>query len=146
MTQSKKPQPKASEEEPLKGEALKERAAELDVSGRSSMTADELREAVAEEEGAPKTETPETKVEAPDERTPRDEEAPLETPEEPRVETRVISQEEIAAFGPFEAKPPKPAAQVPPATTEVAELYKHVADNPVDSHAPTWLPRQPNSP
>lgn len=41
----------AEDQEDLKGDALKERAAELDIEGRSSMNADELREAIAESEG-----------------------------------------------------------------------------------------------
>lgn len=36
----------------LRGDALQDRARELDIEGRSSMSADELREAVAEAEGA----------------------------------------------------------------------------------------------
>ena len=153
MTQPKKPQPK--EEEPLKGEALKERAQELDIEGRSTMKADELREAVAEEEGAPKTETPEEKVEEPSEETPRDDEAPLETPESPREATIVLDSRAVTeallehveeGFG---AKPPKNPPSGAAATVsvpEIVELYKHVADNPVDSHAPTWVSRPANSP
>lgn len=38
-------------EEELKGDALHERAAELEIEGRSDMSADELRAAIAEAEG-----------------------------------------------------------------------------------------------
>lgn len=41
--------------EELKGEELHERAAELEIEGRSQMTADELRAAVAKEEATPET-------------------------------------------------------------------------------------------
>lgn len=120
-------------DEPLAGEALKERASELEIQGRSSMKADELREAVAEEEGAPKTETPEKKDEE-SEGAPLDEEPKLETPENPVP---------IAARS---AKPPKPAPAPATASPEIVELQKHVADNPVDSHAPVWASRPANSP
>jgi hypothetical protein len=42
----------AAETEELTGQALKDRAAELDIEGRSEMKADELRKAVAEAETA----------------------------------------------------------------------------------------------
>ena len=114
-------------------------------------------------EGAPKLETPE-KPKSVSEETPRDEEASLETPEEPdvRVETRVTSYEELVATLPdapedailpehpewepfhFGVKPVAPVAP-PSATPDVVELYRHVADNAVNAHAPVWLPRQSNS-
>lgn len=40
----------AGDSEELKGQALKDRAAELEIEGRGSMTADELREAIAKAE------------------------------------------------------------------------------------------------
>lgn len=45
--------------EKLTGEALKARAAELDIDGRSELTADELRKAVAAAESAQAPDTPE---------------------------------------------------------------------------------------
>lgn len=89
------------------------------------------------EEGAPKTETPETKDEVVLEDAPRDEEPELETPEEPSS-----PPEEDVLKG---SKPPKPVA-ASTATSDIVELYKHVADNPVDSHAPVWVKRPANSP
>lgn len=47
---------------PLEGEALQDRAKELGVKGRTSMTADELREAVALAEATPTTGTTEGTV------------------------------------------------------------------------------------
>jgi hypothetical protein len=45
----------AEADEVLAGEALQSRAQELDIKGRSSMSADELRDAVAEAEANPNT-------------------------------------------------------------------------------------------
>lgn len=42
-------------DEPLTGDALKQRAAELEIEGRSQMSADELRDAVAQAERAQAT-------------------------------------------------------------------------------------------
>jgi hypothetical protein len=42
--------PTAGDDGVLRGEALQRRAAELDIEGRSSMTADELRQAIADKE------------------------------------------------------------------------------------------------
>jgi len=44
------PAPPSEEGEELTGEALRDRAAELDIKGRSKMNADELRDAIAEAE------------------------------------------------------------------------------------------------
>jgi hypothetical protein len=42
--------PTAGDDGVLRGEALQRRAAELDIEGRSGMTADELRQAIADQE------------------------------------------------------------------------------------------------
>ena len=111
-------------------------------------------------EGAPKMETPEKKTEEPSEETPRDEEAPLETPEDPRVETRMMPRLEFDKVvadvlrkalplpAPAPVPPPlKPSKSTPttPVSADIAELFRHVADNPVDSHAPVWVAHPANT-
>ena len=70
----------AEEEKPLTGEALHDRAAELEIEGRSSMNADELREAIA----AAEEDQPVTEDETPVEETPT--EVPAEEEETGSVE------------------------------------------------------------
>lgn len=100
-------------------------------------------------EGAPKTETPEKKVEPPVE-SPRDEEPELETPEKPSIpafagrestlnkhQVRELEEEEED-----EEEPEVSHAEWPePDDDEIAELFRHVAHNPVNAHAPVWTPR-----
>lgn len=122
-------------------------------------------------EGAPKTETPETKVEPPA-GAPRDDAAPLETPEAPVIvgnqfvtppPAPTIDEEAIVELKKDELKEEAAAHDLPVSGTkaelterllEVAEEEKealqeyedlHIASHPVDSHAPVWTPRKPNT-
>ena len=92
------------------------------------------------DEGAPKTETPEGRKEVPEE-TARDDEAVLETPEAPApppvVHARLSGDEPVLA---------EELAVVQQEDPTIADLYRHVAQSPVDAHAPVWLGRAPNSP
>jgi hypothetical protein len=83
---------------------------------------------VPPDEGAPATETPEKPASVPEE-TPRDDQSPLETPESPRSKMRVTED----------------VGQVEALDEPIQELL-HVSMSPVHSHAPVWLPREPNTP
>lgn len=114
-------------------------------------------------EGAPKTETPENPV-APPKDAPRDTESPLGTPEEPAL---TFGEEALADLRKEDLKEQAAARDLPVSGTK-AELVDrlveqaqdeaealesrleqeslHVSISPVNSHAPVWLPREPNSP
>ena len=97
-------------------------------------------------EGAPKLETPEDKGDTPLEDAPRDEEAPLETPEEPQRDywEALARTGELGAWGPEEEVEEAEAPEAP--ADELTELRRHVSSHPVDAHAPAWEGREPNSP
>lgn len=85
-------------------------------------------------EGAPPLETPE-QPSAPPKETTRDEESPLQTPEAPAIDLQ-FDQEAVAKLR---------ASQISPSDAETAELLLHVSQSPINSHAPDWLPREPNT-
>lgn len=87
------------------------------------MTPAKKKAAAKAAEGAPDLQTPESPAPPPED-APRDDQSPLETPESPAA---------------------------PPVTREafveaLSENSLHVSTSPVNSHAPVWLPREPNSP
>lgn len=145
MTQPRKPSPKSSAAKPVE-------------------------EKKAAPEGAPKLETPEKKVEAPPKEAPRDDEPELETPENPAVAAAapVPSEEELVDLPKADLKEEAAAHDLPVSGTkaELAERIAeasveeklaaeekrqeqealHVSISPVNSHAPLWVGRAPNSP
>lgn len=112
-------------------------------------------------EGAPDLVTPESPGAIPEE-TPRDDSAPLETPEAP-----IPDEETIAALRKDELKEEAAAHDLPVSGTKAElterlleqaevdaeaaeedrlERYEmHVSISPVDAHAPVWTPHTPNT-
>jgi hypothetical protein len=176
MTQAKKSSEKAPSESPSeeKAAAPKKEEEEKKHAFHLGGTISTVKVGQTQTLGAPRLETPEKKSELSLKELPRDEEPKSETPEEKpeplkREEPEHQKSLEIASSAAtetvvpnvvpekvefrettmrtmiFAAKPPKPSPQTP-VSSDVLELYNHVASNPVDSHAPAWTPHVPNSP
>jgi hypothetical protein len=93
-------------------------------------------------EGKPVLETPESGPAEVPEETPRDDQEPIETRKE--FVARVVAEDPAPVLLIREdvilTRP-----QLEQVGSEAAELLRHVASNPVDSHAPVWEPRTPNT-
>jgi hypothetical protein len=109
-------------------------------------------------EGAPETETPETKAEIPVD-TPRDEESEQETPERKttRDETIILKLDGLELAKAIVATLGIESSDKPPATIEISdrpgdtpsaieEIYAHISPNSTNAHAPVWGPQESNAP
>lgn len=119
---------------PEKKESAKQEPVHVKLDSRKiaeSVVTDAKKQKVEEEdelaaEGKPELETPEVKPKAVVEVAPKEKVVPLE-----------IRAEVVPAL--------IDASSTEDDYNEIVELYHHVANNPVDAHAPVWTARPPNT-